>query len=240
MIKKIITRSRNTDVHALTLLIMEAYQMSGITGDERLTAIIAKLKLLVTELGFAIHRKKTESNLKEQNYKRTTTIRSFYHVLVSFTLRSDAVIKTAADKALHAFNKYGLNMVKHGYRNETSLTNSLLDDLSTDEMAENMALLYPLNKILKQIQAAQTEFTENQLAYEKAKAKEGDNSNASELKTKVIKCVNNLLLSNLFVSYELYNNTHGEFVMVINQLITDNNSKVKKRLRNTEDTENEE
>lgn len=236
MIEKINSKSRNTEVHALSLLILAAFVASGVAADERLKAIIAKILAAVTALGLAIFRIKSESELKQLNSVRTAAVRSFHHILGGFVLSSDESVKTEAEKVQAVFNHYGLSMVGKSYGNETSLIISLLNDLSSNEMVARIAALPPLATALEQLKTAHDAFVASRLQYEKAKAKEGNNSTATVLNKEVRGLINNLLISELLSSSVLSGDSFVEFADEVNQLIKDSNVEVKKRSSGKNDT----
>lgn len=238
MREKVNRNSRTSDVDALTLLIIAAYVSSGLSEDERLTAIIEILKELSAKFNLAINHIKTESKLKDKNEERNVALRGFFRLVSAHNLSTDETIKTASDKVLQVFNHYGLDIAKKSYGEHTSLTNSLITDLSTEEMLAYIAVLPGVGNVFTDLQNKEAAFEASNLAFEQSKAEEGQTNNATIIKPQVINAIDNFLVNYLYILTEMGGDAYVDFSEVVNQLIIDNNVKVKKRVNgNDEDTE---
>lgn len=240
MIEKVISKSRTTEVDALILLIIAAYESSNISGDARLIAILIKLRNYSIKLNLAINHIKEQSILKSKGKERDTSIRCFYYTIYSCTLRTNETISSAAKIIMAIFDHYGLDMIKTNYGIETSLIKSLLVDLSTTEAQNNLAIIPNASDVILEIQETQSSFEEYNLSYEKAKAQESQNENATTLKAQAIDIINNQLVSYLRVVIEIEDNDFEGFAEIVKQLISDNNIKVKNRSNNPEEESSDE
>ncbi len=131
------------------------------------------------------------------------------------------------------FNQYGLKVVKENYATETSLLNSLLNELTTAEAQVDVALISGANESITALQNAQKAFESSHLSYEQNKANEGTFNNASALKKEVLNLVNSKLVVYLRAMYTVDPETYGPFTRTVGQIIADNNEVVKKRAKKT-------
>jgi hypothetical protein len=235
MIEKIIQTSRMTEVDASTSLILSAYKSSGLADDSHLSGIMESIQELSGPLNNAINRIKSESELEEKDELRDNAIRSFYYQVQGYMYHTDSTIKAAAEKVMSVFNHYGLKTISDSYATQSSLVNSMITDLSTTEMTDNIALLSGVAESLANIQTAQEAFEASDLIFEQEKAKETSVESATTIKKQIVPIINNKLVVYLRAMVAVDEENYSEFGEVINQIISNNNITVKKRSNSSDE-----
>jgi hypothetical protein len=148
---------------------------------------------------------------------------------------TDSTIKAAAEKVMSVFNHYGLLIIKDSYATQSSLVNSMITDLSTTEMTDNIALLSGVAESLTNIQRTQEAFEASDLIFEQEKAKETSVESATTIKKQIVPIINDKLVVYLRAMVVVDQANYSEFGEVINQIISNNNITVKKRSNSSDE-----
>jgi hypothetical protein len=235
MIEKIRSQSRTTEVDALTILILAAYNSSSVISDTHLSSVMSVTQTLSKSLNTAINHMASVSTLEEKDALRDDAIRSFYYLLQGYCHHTDSSIKDAAKNVMAVFNNYGLNIVSDSYAVETSLINSLLSDLSSDEIIINIALLSGIAESIEVIKTTQNDFEVSSLLYEQTKVSERTKESATNIKKQVIQHINTKLVVYMQAMMLVDEANYSDFGNVLNQIISDNNIRVKMRANSASD-----
>lgn len=236
MIPFLSARSRNTEVDGTAGRIISAYQNTPLNTDPNLEKIFSPLQNYSQKLTEAINRLKEKSTQQTNDEARDEKITGFYYLLVSFSHHPDESIRTAALNLLGIFENYGLEMKDESYTTESALVNSLLNDYSKPKQQADVALVPQCAEYIAALQTAQTNFEQNRVAYEEARAEEGTLENATAIKKEVVAIVNKQLVPYLSVMSQLDDATYGDFSRIVEEIISENNEVVKRR-RKTEEPE---
>lgn len=227
-------KSRVTEVDAGVSRIIGAYQNTGLSSDPHLVTIFTTLIALLARLTAAIRRTKVESELEEKDEVRDDKIRALFYLVLGFLHHPKAAIQSAAETVNKVFEKYGLAITGESYATESSLINSLLEDLAKRKLQDAIALLPGLATIITDLGAAQADFEQSRIAYEEEKAQEGIEENATELKVDVLNQLNGKLVIYLRAMETVDEATYGAFARTVAEIINDNNEVVKKRSNKTD------
>ncbi|MCG6185902.1 DUF6261 family protein [Maribellus maritimus] len=188
MIPNLLSKSRVTEVDAVSMRIISAFKNAGLDSDLHLPHMFNTLESFSKNLTSAINRSKTESNLEEKDEKRDSEIRSFYYLLLGLLHHPDDNVKAAAQKVKKIFDKNGVSITGKSYASESSLVASLLNDLAKPNLQDAIAQLSGCAELIAALQAAQSEFEAARLAYEQEKAQESTAISASGLKESLLIC----------------------------------------------------
>nr|WP_321452337.1 DUF6261 family protein [uncultured Carboxylicivirga sp.] len=233
MIQKIISSTKNTETDAISNGIIDAYQSSGLDTDAYLTALFAKIVPLSNELTGAIRRTKKESELQEKDVVRDNAIRAFYYIVTGLSYHHDLAVRQASLQIMNVFDKYGLKIISESYATESSLINSLLMDLASDDNKAAIALLGMAMSMVDGIKAAQDDFEQTEIAYRQQQGQEATYENASGVKSQLIKIINNELIVYLRAMEAVAEDTYGDLCRTVAKIIAENNEVVKKRKNKT-------
>ncbi len=230
-IPKISRKSRVTEVAAVITNLIEAYKEANISQDKHLLSIFDVLKLKNESLITAINRSKRESLLNEKDGLRDEAARALVTLAKGYRHFPDATVREAAVQFFAIFDKYGLAMLKESYAIESTLLNSLLEELAASATAEVLATMPGTVQLLTNLSEAQEAFQAELTDYEAEKAEESTLKSATAIKNEILDETNGTLLLYLQAMATVSNAQYGGFAHIAHQLISENNSAVKRRVK---------
>ncbi|MGD8782536.1 MAG: DUF6261 family protein [Ignavibacteria bacterium] len=233
-LNKLIISCRITETNGAANRIIIKFDEGDWSSDTHLTGIFTQLKNTKEALTTAINRSKAQSNLDEKDEIRDTKVRGIYYLLQGYLHYPDEEIKEAAVNVEEVFDKYGVKIVKDSYVTESSLINSMLEDLSTAEMQTEIAKLPGLANLITELTTAQQEFETVRVGFESEQAEEGTEENATKLKQEAALIINEQLIVYLRAMLQVDEETYGTFARAVGQIIDDTNEEVKKRRKKEE------
>jgi len=235
MIEKLMINSRVTEVNAVSMRLVGAYNSTTLGSDTHLNTMFTDLSSLTTALTAAINRSKADSPLVKYDETRDQLVRSLSYLLMGYLHHPDATIQEAAETVDNVFEKYGLSVVNESYATESSLIASLLNDLSKQKVQDAIALLPGCADTVAALQTAQDAFEAARLAYEQEKAEESIQDNASKIKAEVLVLINEKIVVYMRAMEVVDEANYGAFARTIATIIAENNEVVKKRRKTTEE-----
>ncbi|WP_320110668.1 DUF6261 family protein [Draconibacterium orientale] len=234
MIDNLKSTSRVTEVDAVSMRMLGAYQTTSLSSDPHLSTMFTELESLSAALTAAINRSKAESDLEEKDEARDTQIRALYYLVMGFLHHPDAAIQQAAQTVNKVFEKYGVSITGESYATESSLIASLLDDLSKQKIQDAIALLPGCADVITALQAAQQAFEAARITYEQEKAQESTQASATKQKPELVALINDKIVVYLRAMEVVDVETYGAFARTIATIIAENNEVVKKRRKKEE------
>lgn len=222
---KIKTAIRVAELSATTQQLVKIYEATGKQlSDKFLGKIFGQISSLASTLNQSIKMSKTASDLEESDSVRDGKVSALNSMLKGYASFPVAEISLAANNLLKIFSKYGTDINKKGYLEESGLITSLLTDLKTQTAKAEIAKLASVQVAIDELEAAQTAFDTAYLAFEAAKVNDGNLVSASEVKKPLLVEINEKLVPYLTAleSEAEYEN----FCKMVGQLIDDLNSKV--------------
>lgn len=232
MIAKIISSSRTTEVDGTVTRIIGAYNNTSLGTEPFLSAFFTALAPVSENLGAAINRIKAESDLEEKDEIRDKEVSGLGYMLLGYLHNPAAAIQNAAQQLENVFGNYGFSMTSESYVVESSLIDSLLTDLGAPGLQDSIAALPGCAEQIAALQAAANAFEAARIAYETEKGHEGLLQNATEIKSEVVKMVNEKLVVYLRAMLQANEATYGDFIRTVAAIIADNNENVKRRRNN--------
>lgn len=234
MIDNLKSTSRVTEVDAVSMRMLGAYQTTSLSSDPHLSTMFTELESLSAALTAAINRSKAESDLEEKDEARDTQIRALYYLVMGFLHHPDAAIQQAAQTVNKVFEKYGVSITGESYATESSLIASLLDELSKQKIQDAIALLPGCADVITALQAAQQAFEAARITYEQEKAQESTQASATKQKPELVALINDKIVVYLRAMEVVDEETYGAFARTIATIIAENNEVVKKRRKKEE------
>ena len=229
MLKNVISNCRTTEISAVTESIVGAYKNTDLSTDTWLSGLMTSLETEGGALTAAIKRMKAESELEEQDEVRDEVFRSLYYLILGLLHHPDAAVKAAAQQVFDVLDHYGLTITDQSYASESSLVDSLLNDLAQPEFQEPIALLSGCAESIAALQTAEDNFEAARIAYEEEKAQESTLENATTIKKRVVSLINDKLVVYLLAMVQVNPEMYDLFARTVGQIIADNNEVVKKR-----------
>lgn len=229
--EKINSSTRTTDTDNVCSGIIDLYQKNPkLSEHPHMVAIIKNIINVSINLNEAIKRSKSRSLLEEKDNDRDTKYRNYFHLISGNTHHPDPAISEPALQIQAILDKYGLEITNESYASESSMFNSLINDMKSDEMQKALQTISGGVASFKAFEQSQNNFDTTFIEYNEDKANEGTYENASTIKRQVIKIINNQLIGYLHTLEQIDEENFGEFARQVNQLISDNNRKVKQRI----------
>ncbi len=238
MIPKLISQSRITEVNTASDNLLTAFDKGSCASDMYLQTRFGELQTNSNHLTTAINRSKAESNLDKKDVKRDEKVKALYYIMLGFSHHPDPAMKLSANNLLAVFSKYGLKMTQTSYATESALIDSMLEDFADPDLMMDIDMLSGCTETITEIQSTQNDFKTAHFNWEEKKAQQGLTLCATDIKKKVIACINDKIVLYLNAMQQADAVTYGELAQTVAQIISDNNEIVKKRSKK-EDVEPE-
>jgi hypothetical protein len=230
---KVMSQTRATDADSLLKQIIIRYKQDDWSADAYLYGVFRTLEILAEIMVDAVNRIMAESNLEDKDENRDTSIRNFFAIIDGYCAFPDAIIKAAALDIKAILSNYGLEMVSKGYDTQTSLVDSLLNDLSQPEIVAKLEILAGTVIQIATITADQEAFILADVAFEDEKTKAGKKESATDIKKDIIATINGKLTPYLTVMSDVNEALYSDFATTVDHIIADSNEIVKKRYYKT-------
>ena len=144
---------------ALVRLYKDAAAKDGaIARDAALAAIMGEVEKLSADITTAIKKDKVSTSLEAADAKRDEIFRSLGTLLAGYGAIPLADKKTAAEKLLAVYNKYGKSIATETSARESSLIESMLEDFAAENLADAIKALDGVGDLIGGLRAAQDEF----------------------------------------------------------------------------------
>ncbi len=141
----------------LVRLYKEAAGDGAIAKDAALAAIMGEVETLSAQLTTAINRGKTSTSLEDADSKRDGIIASLFTLLAGYGAIPVAEKKAAAERLLAVTGKYK-GIANEAYARESSLVESMLEDLAAESLADSVRLLEGVGDLIASLRTAQDDF----------------------------------------------------------------------------------
>lgn len=231
MIGKIATNSKVTETNGTANEILNVSEEFKIE-DPFLNGVTNKLGTKNAILQDAIKYSKAVSDLADGDGDRDMSLISFNHLLLAFNNHPIEEIKVATNTVKNVFDKYTTSITKESYIVQSSLANSLINDLQKQEIMEAMNKIPTCTDLFNRIVQTQRDFEKSLTNYEILSSKDKEVISAYKLKAEVIQIINEELvvyLNGIVLSQpEKYSNLCAAIEKAINR----NNKAVKNRKNN--------
>ncbi len=228
-LNKISTSSKVTEIDAVTKQIVTLYEGSAVLSDQHLAAMMAELKQLSQKIASAIYTSVSESTLAEKDDARDEAVQNFNNYLKGLQYHPAQEVREAAGVVLALFNEFGIALVNAAYSVESSLIDSLLENLGTVEMQSEIAKLPGMAELVTAIAMTQQAFAEAYIAYTEQKVEEKKRVSATEIKREIVALINGKIVVYLRAMAIVLVADFGEFVGAVAEVVDDVNGTVKRR-----------
>ena len=182
---KLSSRLRVTETDSASDALVRLFKAAGLK-DDFLSGAFAELEDLSARLTTAIRQDTVSSRLDEKDAARDAAVRDLGTLIQGYTAIPVAEKKAAARRLDAVFSKYGKKIVNETYASESSLIESLLEDLGALE-AETK-LLEGVAELAAALRKAQDEF--NAANDDFVAAKGARSESASQVKKELTSLVN--------------------------------------------------
>ncbi len=221
--------SRNGEAYAVADRIIATYQQSNLITNNTLAALMEQMIALKDTFSSAINRMKEASELEDKDLVRDNTFKSLYFLVQGATFHPEDELNVAAQRIFTYLEHYGLDITRENYDSETSLLDSLITDISTNELQNAASKITGCAQLLEKLKLAQHDFKETRRKYQSSQSDSEKKSNATELKKQMIDFINTKLLVYLAGMMVVEEQAYAPLVTNINTTISEHNKIVRMR-----------
>lgn len=191
---KINVNVRVTELDGLSDTIVRLYKDNpAASKDAFVVATMSDVEKLSAEITTAILQDKVLSTMEAADSERDKAITAFGKVLTGYASIPIPAKQTAAEPLLAVYEKYSkAGITKASYISESSMIESLLEDLGAESLSGHIAALEGVAEAIGAIRAAQDAFTAASDKYISAKGSQG--ASASSLKKPLLAAINEKLV----------------------------------------------
>lgn len=234
---KVINNLRVTELDGLSDTIVRLYKDNPAAAkDAFVAATMADVERLSAEITTAILQDKALSTLEAADGERDKAIVALGKVLAGYSALPIPAKQSAAEPLLAVYEKYSkTGITRASYISESSMTESLLEDLGTESLAGHVAALEGVAEAIAAIRAAQDAFTAANDSYIAASGSKG--ASASSLKKPLLAAINEKLVPYLTAMQIANNADCAAFAAAVETEIARLNEAVSKRSKKGEKAE---
>ena len=231
--KKINVNVKNSAAAALLRELIglwkDAKAKLGESADANIDFSMNQLSSLVDELESAIKRLSVSSNLEEKDAVRDDILRRLRTILAGYASFPDSFgeQKSAAEKLIAIFDRYGLKTAIAAFAEETGLLNSLLKDFDEEGAAEAAKKLTAVPEMISELRSANDDFASVSKEFSQNMAASSEQRSATVLKKEVLNLVNNSLLPYISAISVTQKDSYGEFALAVGKSIDRANATAK-------------
>lgn len=187
---KLHARIRSTEADSASDALLRLYKAAGLENDTFLSEAFKELESLSARLTTAIKKDVANSRLDECDSARDEAVRNLGTLIQGYAVIPVPEKNEAAKRLDATFSKYGKRIVNETYASESSLIESLLEDLGA--FKSEMKILEGVETLVERLRHAQDEFNAANDAYIIAKSEKGEN--ATEIKKTLVAFINERLV----------------------------------------------
>jgi len=228
-LNKLHINSRVAEVNAFTIRLIKLYKKGDWSKDAYLTNLFKDLEACSNGLTTAINSSKAVSLLEEKDEVRDDKLRALYYFLTGLSYHPEQKIQLAAQALLEVYQRYGMAIISENYAVETALIASLIEDLAAESLKSSIDALSGCAALIEGLHKAQDDFEKTRVEYEEQKAVESVQENATAIKHKVLKLINEKLIPYLQAMSQVDEAKYGSLTHTLAEITQDNNETVKKR-----------
>ncbi len=230
--KKVNAVLRVTEADSLSVSLVGLFEEhAGLSDDSFLASLFVEIKACSANLTTAIKRTKVSSSLDEADSVRDEAVRSLGNALSGYASLPIASKKDAAEKLLEVYKKYGKNIVSANYASESSLIESLLEDLGSEDLRACIEALDGVPEIIQNLRDAESAFKTANADYVRASAISSEQESAYAIKKSLLVLINDKLLPYLSTMFMVNAEKYASFIKQVEIEISRTNETTSKHAK---------
>ena len=207
-------------------------------SDAFLQATMTNLETLSSQITTAILQDKALSTLEACDTVRDEAVKTLGSLLSAYAVFPVAEKQELALPLKAVYDKYAKTGITNAsYISESSMIESLLEDLAVSSLAENIAGLDGISQAISQIRSAQDDFASANDAYVKACGSKG--ASASSIKKPIVSLINDKLIPYLNALVIAESDVVADFATAVETEINRINETIAKRAKKTTSSSDE-
>ncbi len=228
--KRVSTHARTTEVDDTSdRIIVKYHDDPKVADDSVLTTVLKDITDFSDRITDAIRRDKQFSEMEDADAVRDKNTRILYRAVAGYAVLPVIALSEPAKRILAVLDKYGLNMLRENYAQQSSHMEAMSLDLSAPGIVEDAKALQGVTELIANVGTSQTEFTKKRVAYEQAYAAAQNIPSATELKNPLLQLINAKLIPYLEVMKGINAEKYGLFADSVEKIIADTNAVVERR-----------
>lgn len=189
-----------------------------------------KLSEKSSELTESINRGNTQSDLKAKDELRDLDIRAIFYTVEAHCMRRKSEKQEKAMKIMQVLNRYGMNITKYSYTNESASIRSVLLDLKAPELADARSAITDLDALIENLENSQAAFYQSQDNLSNLELERTASKPAYVLAQELRDIVNNDLCGYLESMAKANPEKYMDFATKFAKIIADANKEVRDRI----------
>ncbi|MFJ1365269.1 DUF6261 family protein [Capnocytophaga canimorsus] len=223
-------QSRITEVGDVANRLAVLYKGTATLQDDAfLKNLLSEIQTQGDAITEAIKKDKAVSNLEDADAERDEAIRVLDKMLKAYEVFPVESTKAHGQKIAAIFKKYGVKITEENYSSQSNLIDSLLKDLSANEVQASVTALSGVSEAITQIRTTQEEFARLRLQYEEAFTENLSKVSASSLRKPLLGLINKKLIPYLVAMTLVDEAKYTTFADKVAKIIDDMNEVVKAR-----------
>lgn len=224
--------SRITEVGDVANRLAVLYKGTATLQDDAfLKNLLSEVQTQGDAITEAIKKDKAVSKLEDADAERDEAIRVLDKMLKAYEVFPVENTKAHGQKIATIFKKYGVKITEENYSSESNLIDSLLKDLSANEVQASVTALSGVSEAITQIRTTQEEFARLRLQYEEAFTENLSKVSASSLRKPLLGLINKKLIPYLVAMTLVDGAKYTTFADKVAKIIDDMNEVVKARAK---------
>ena len=230
MISKLSTSTRVTEVGDVAKRLSVLFAKTDKLHDDKfIAATINEITVMGDRLTEEVCRDSVMSKLKELDLHRDNALRVLGKLVEAYNVIPVDTIRIEGKKLYTVFKKYGTKITKASYSEESNLIESLMKDLSADNIFSILPQLPGVNEAINNLRYEQDKFAEFRSEYEHTMSTQAAADKASSISKPLIALINGKLLTYLDAMCVSSPKKYKSFADNCSQIIDSINSAVKGR-----------
>ncbi|MFK8288235.1 DUF6261 family protein [Capnocytophaga canimorsus] len=223
-------QSRITEVGDVANRLAVLYKGTATLQDDAfLKNLLSEIQTQGDAITEAIKKDKAVSKLEDADAERDEAIRVLDKMLKAYEVFPVENTKAHGQKIVAIFKKYGVKITEENYSSQSNLVDSLLKDLSANEVQASVTALSGVSEAIAGIRTAQNNFNKVRSQYEKDFAQQQSKASASSLRKPLLQLINKKLIPYLVAMMLVDEAKYTAFVSETSKIIDDMNEVVKAR-----------
>lgn len=192
---KLISFARITEVDAFSDRIIAFFEgEAALQNDAFLQKTFGSIKKLSDEITVSIKRTRTKSTLAQADARRCDKFRALAKIIEGYAANPLDELRVAGTALKKIFDKYGLKTLTESFFSKSSLIESLLLDLKKPKAEQAAAKLLGVAEAIAELRAAEDNFDDEMILYDKARVREKSEVSATEVKKNLVQLINEKLV----------------------------------------------
>lgn len=229
MFEKLSFKSRTTEVSDVAQNLIAAYKKSNVAIDSFFSATMDELTESSKMLVQAINQMKPISILEEKDEIRDKHIQTLFQFIQGSVVHPNSVVAASAKEIKKVLDQYGIHLIHESYSSESALVNALLNDLQAAPVQTAIQDLPGCAELVDRVTQAEADFEESRLDFETDKALAGSIKASTKIKHHVVQTINSKVIPYLWAKALAQPDQVEGFAKTLQQIISDNNTMVRKR-----------